>query len=107
MSSDSGNFIKGFLIGGSLGLLAGVLFAPKAGKEFRDDIINEGDDIIDKARSELDKIRSELVDLKDKITNSVDMRKSGKAQTKEEQEFEDSINSMDEEEPKKETKKKK
>ncbi len=106
MSSDSGNFIKGFLIGGSLGVLAGVLFAPKAGKEFRDDIISESDDMIDKARSELDKIRSELVDLKDKITKTVD-KKTGKAETKEEQDFEDSINSMDEEETAKGTKKKK
>jgi len=37
-----GNLFAGFLIGGILGALAGVLFAPKSGKELRSDIQGKG-----------------------------------------------------------------
>ena len=40
------NFFKGILIGGALGALAGILFAPKSGKELRSDIKNKGNKII-------------------------------------------------------------
>jgi gas vesicle protein len=40
------NFFKGLLIGGALGALAGVLFAPKSGKELRSDIKKKGNKII-------------------------------------------------------------
>ena len=37
-----GNLFAGFLIGGILGALAGILFAPKSGKELRSDIQEKG-----------------------------------------------------------------
>jgi gas vesicle protein len=40
------NFFKGLLIGGALGALAGILFAPKSGKELRSDIKKKGNKII-------------------------------------------------------------
>jgi gas vesicle protein len=40
------NFIKGLLIGGALGALAGLLFAPKSGKELRSDIKGKGSGIL-------------------------------------------------------------
>jgi gas vesicle protein len=40
------NFLKGLLIGGALGALAGILFAPKSGKELRSDIKKKGNEII-------------------------------------------------------------
>ena len=40
------NFFKGLLIGGVLGVLVGILFAPKSGKELRSDIKNKGNKII-------------------------------------------------------------
>ncbi|MGA3085483.1 MAG: YtxH domain-containing protein [Thermodesulfobacteriota bacterium] len=35
---DCGNFLKGLVIGSFLGAVAGILFAPKSGKELRSDI---------------------------------------------------------------------
>ena len=40
------HFFMGFLIGGVLGALAGILFAPKSGKELRSDIEEKGSEVI-------------------------------------------------------------
>jgi len=40
------NFFKGVLIGGALGALAGILFAPKSGKNLRSDIKEKGSEIL-------------------------------------------------------------
>jgi gas vesicle protein len=40
------HFFKGLLIGGALGALAGILFAPKSGKEMRSDIKKKGNKIV-------------------------------------------------------------
>ncbi|HAR49635.1 MAG TPA: hypothetical protein DCR81_05965 [Smithella sp.] len=40
------NFFKGLFIGGALGALAGILFAPKSGKELRSDIKDKGNKIL-------------------------------------------------------------
>jgi gas vesicle protein len=40
------HFFKGLLIGGALGALAGILFAPKSGKEMRYDIKKKGNEIV-------------------------------------------------------------
>jgi gas vesicle protein len=45
-----GNFLKGLLIGGVLGALAGILFAPKSGKELRADIKEKSSEILDDAK---------------------------------------------------------
>jgi gas vesicle protein len=44
--NDCGNFLRGFVIGGVLGALAGIFFAPKSGKELRSDIKEKGSEII-------------------------------------------------------------
>jgi gas vesicle protein len=40
------NLFKGILIGSALGAAAGILFAPKSGKELRSDIKKKGNKII-------------------------------------------------------------
>ena len=40
------NFFKGLLIGGTLGALAGILFAPKSGKKLRSDIKEKGSEFL-------------------------------------------------------------
>ncbi len=40
------HFFRGFLIGGVLGVLAGILFAPKSGKELRSDIVEKGSEVL-------------------------------------------------------------
>ena len=47
---DCGNFLKGFVIGGVLGALAGILFAPKSGKELRSDIKEKGSEVLKDAK---------------------------------------------------------
>jgi gas vesicle protein len=40
------HFFMGFLIGGALGVLAGILFAPKSGKELRSAITEKGNEAL-------------------------------------------------------------
>jgi gas vesicle protein len=47
---SGGSFLTGLLIGGALGALAGILFAPKAGKELRADIKDKSDEILKDAK---------------------------------------------------------
>jgi len=43
MRHNHKGLFKGFLIGGLLGAMAGILFAPKAGKELRSEIKGKGE----------------------------------------------------------------
>ncbi len=45
-----GRFVKGLLAGGILGALAGMLFAPKPGKELRSDLRLKGTEVLDKTK---------------------------------------------------------
>jgi gas vesicle protein len=40
------HFFMGLLIGGALGALAGIFFAPKSGKELRSDIREKGSEVL-------------------------------------------------------------
>ena len=54
MASDNGggNFLAGFLVGATLGAIAGLLLAPKSGKELRESLVEEGKKLRDQAVSE-------------------------------------------------------
>ncbi len=41
MSENNGDLLTGFIIGGVIGFALGILFAPKSGKEMREDIIGK------------------------------------------------------------------
>jgi gas vesicle protein len=43
---EQGYFFMGFLMGGVLGVLAGIFFAPKSGKELRFDIKEKGSEVL-------------------------------------------------------------
>ncbi len=50
MAENSGNefsFLKGLLIGSALGVIGGILLAPKSGKELRADIVERGKSAFD------------------------------------------------------------
>ena len=51
MASDNGGggFFSGLLVGGAIGAIAGLLFAPQAGNEPRDGLMSESDEILTKA----------------------------------------------------------
>jgi gas vesicle protein len=55
--------VLGALIAGAAGYLAGVLTAPKSGKETRTDIADKADDIKRSAATELAELQEELKDL--------------------------------------------
>lgn len=55
MSERNGDLFKGLLIGGLIGVIAGILFAPKSGKETREDIARTADDLLFRAKDEYEK----------------------------------------------------
>jgi gas vesicle protein len=55
MSERNGDLFVGLLIGGLIGVVAGVLFAPKSGKETREDIARTTDDLLYRAKDEYEK----------------------------------------------------
>ena len=44
--NEQGHFFMGFLIGGVLGVLAGIFFAPKSGKELRSDLKGKASELL-------------------------------------------------------------
>ena len=111
MAADNGGsgFFSGLLVGGAIGAIAGILFAPKAGKETRDGLISESDEILNKAKSELEKLRTELSDLKEKVTSTISSKSTTTkpSDIAEERDFEEGVSSMEESATPKKTKKSK
>lgn len=54
MSDRCVNFVKGLFIGGLFGAVLGILYAPKSGKETREDIVRKTENLLVKAREEYD-----------------------------------------------------
>jgi gas vesicle protein len=46
--------IKGIIIGGLIGVALGILYAPKSGKETREQIRNSTEELLEKAREQYD-----------------------------------------------------
>ena len=55
MSDRQFDFMKGLLIGGLIGVAVGVLYAPKSGKETREDIARKAEELMDKAKEEYER----------------------------------------------------
>lgn len=55
MKEDNVDFLKGLLIGGLIGAAVGILYAPKSGKETREQIAKKSDEFLVKAREEYEK----------------------------------------------------
>ena len=55
MSDDSRDLLAGLLIGGLIGAALGILYAPKSGKETREDITCKANELLDKAKVEYKK----------------------------------------------------
>lgn len=107
MASDNGGFFSGLIVGSAIGALAGILFAPKAGKDTRETLMHDSDEILSKAKSELEKLRHDLSDLKDKVSSTISGKKTATKESDivEERDFEDSISSHSEDESAKKNKK--
>ena len=55
MSEKSSDLLKGLFIGGLIGVVLGVLYAPKSGKETREDIARTTEDLLSLGKEEYEK----------------------------------------------------
>jgi gas vesicle protein len=55
MAEKDWDLVKGLVIGGLIGAAMGILFAPKSGKETRQDIADKADELLAKAKEEYEK----------------------------------------------------
>jgi len=62
MSDNNGNLLAGFFIGALVGVTLGILFAPKSGKEMREDIAHNSDKLLVKAKDEYKKAAEKCSD---------------------------------------------
>lgn len=55
MTDRQGDLIKGLFVGGLIGVALGILFAPKSGKETREELARKADDFLMKTKEEYEK----------------------------------------------------
>ncbi|MBN1365868.1 MAG: YtxH domain-containing protein [Syntrophaceae bacterium] len=55
MADKESDLLKGLFIGGLIGMVLGVLFAPKSGKETREEITRKANNFLTKAKEEYEK----------------------------------------------------
>lgn len=55
MSEKNGGLLKGLIIGGLIGAVLGILYAPKSGKKMREELAGKTDELLSKAREEYEK----------------------------------------------------
>jgi gas vesicle protein len=55
MADREWDLVKGLVVGGLIGAALGILFAPKSGKETRQDIADKAEEVLAKAKEEYEK----------------------------------------------------
>jgi gas vesicle protein len=55
MSERNGDLLKGLLIGGLIGVVVGILYAPRSGKETRENIARTTEELLSRAKDEYEK----------------------------------------------------
>lgn len=90
---SKGKFAIGALFGAAVGLVAGLLTAPKSGKETRADIkakasdiknqaVQKGGELRDKAEDVVDDVKDRAIDLKERTESAAKAAKKGFQQKK-------------------------
>lgn len=85
---SAGKFLAGFVVGGALGAIAGILLAPQSGEETREmlgdvskDVVKKADktvkDIQDKADVVVSDIQKKGDEIMDKIQGLINKQKNG------------------------------
>jgi gas vesicle protein len=57
------DWIKGLVVGGLVGLVLGILYAPKSGRETREDLGRMADEMYEKTKKQYDQTREKLGEL--------------------------------------------
>lgn len=60
---SAGKFLAGFIVGGAVGALAGLLLAPKSGEETREMIAQKSSEIYDKTEDSINEIKEKAEDV--------------------------------------------
>lgn len=88
---SAGKFIAGFVVGGAIGAIAGILLAPKSGEETRKMIADSAQDLVKRADETAKQIQSKADDavtelqkrgeeIKTKLQDLVNRQKNGNAE---------------------------
>jgi len=57
------DWIKGLIVGGLVGMVLGILYAPKSGKETREDLGKMADEMCEKTRKQYEQTRGKIEDM--------------------------------------------
>ena len=60
---SAGKFLAGFIVGGAVGAIAGLLLAPKSGEETREMLAKTSSEIYDKTEDSLKEIKEKAEDV--------------------------------------------
>lgn len=66
------NFLKGLLIGSLAGMVVGILYAPKSGKETRQQIADSAEKMCDKVAGLTDQQKEAYAEKKDRLKSAVE-----------------------------------
>ena len=83
---SAGKFLAGFIVGGAIGALAGVLLAPKSGEETRQmiadstkDAMRRADETVKQIQTKADDVVSDMQkkgdEIREKLQNLIDKQK--------------------------------
>ena len=81
MADNSNEFFKGFLLGGAIGAFIALLYAPKSGREMREDIKRKTEDLLKEAEIELERAQKKAEEIISKGKAKADALRS-EAETK-------------------------
>jgi gas vesicle protein len=71
MSRDNGRALVTFIVGAGVGAAAALLFAPKTGKQLRDEIGEGASDRINQVRNKATRVGQRAQGLTDRVTEQV------------------------------------
>jgi gas vesicle protein len=71
MSEGNSDLLKGLFVGGLIGMVLGVLFAPGSGKKTREDITRKADELLVKAKEEYGKVIKKSKTVHDASVNNL------------------------------------
>lgn len=86
---SAGKFLAGFIVGGAIGAVAGILLAPKSGEETRQliadgtkDALKRADETVKEIQSKADDVVSDMQkkgdEIKEKLQNLINQQKEAK-----------------------------